>query len=437
MSPDAMTETAASQQIPTVRRTLVLPALLGVISAALASVFIVIVDEGQILLFERVPAAVGLEDTPWWWMTIVLIIGALIVMLARRLPGATGQGPLTGFHFDVPPRQAVSVLLAAFGTLAFGIALGPEAPLIVLGSAAGALLMAKATPMQRRAAMLLGGTAAIGAVFGNPFVTGFMVLELAAMGMLPAAAILPTFVALAGGYLTQIGINNLSGFGIHPLTVPGLPTYDSIQVRDLVFAIIVAIAAAIVAAVVREVAASVDRSFASRWAAPLVGSIITAVVLGIAMAAFEIPVDQVLFSGSSGMATLVEETSIVTVVAVLVAKSVAYAAALGTGFRGGPIFPATFLGVAVGVLAGLVITIVPVTPLVAAGIAATAAVMTRLPATSALLAALLIGGGAAVAPVAIIGAAVGIVIRLSADRWVTRRPSTSTATTGLDASAPR
>ena len=121
-----------------------------------------------------------------------------------------------------------SVLLAALATLIFGFALGPEAPLIVLGTAVGAILMRKADPKARAAVMLLGGAAAIGAILGNPFVTGFMLLEFAAIGVLPSMLIVPVFVALATGYLVQLGIAGLPGFGTHSLAVPGLPAYTSV-----------------------------------------------------------------------------------------------------------------------------------------------------------------------------------------------------------------
>ncbi|MFM7551867.1 MAG: chloride channel protein, partial [Actinomycetota bacterium] len=86
-----------------------------------------------------------------------------------------------------------SILVAALGTLVFGFALGPEAPLIILGTALGAIVVRRGEDQARQLAMLLGGVAAIGAVFGNPFITAFMVLEFAALGLMPALALVPAF----------------------------------------------------------------------------------------------------------------------------------------------------------------------------------------------------------------------------------------------------
>lgn len=398
-------------------RLIALAVALGVLGAAAASVFMEIVALGQEYLFTSLPQQLGMNDLPAWFAAILLLIGAGIVILARRLPGSTGPGPLTGFHFDLPVASAPSVLLAALGTLIFGFVLGPEAPLIVLGSVIGALAMRGRASDQVRAGQLLGGAAAIGAVFGNPFITGFMLLEFAAFGLMPAAVVPAVLVALGSGYAMQVGVLGLTGLGTHSLAVPGLPTYDTIGVGDLAAGLVVAMIAGAIAIGVRSAALVIDRQAESRRSLALVGAaLVTALALAIAQLAGASPV-MVLFSGNTGMAGLVAQTSLTLVLVVLVTKGIAYAAALGGGLRGGPIFPATFLGVAVAIGASLVLDGVPSTPLVAAGIAATAAGITRLPATSAILGAILVGGsGAAVAPFAILGAIVGLLLRQAVDR---------------------
>jgi len=302
-------------------------------------------------------------------------------------------------------------------TLVFGFVLGPEAPLIVLGSAIGAILGRKADPQARMAMMFLGGAAALGAVLGNPFVAGFMILEFAAMGMVPVMLIAPAMLALACSYLAQIGIWNLPGLGEHGLAVPGMPPYPSVQPWDIAIAILVAIVGGALAIAARQGALRFERFSTKRATVALyMAAAATAVVLLVAQNGFDIAQNQILFSGNTGMGQLVQETSILAVVVIVIGKAIAYAVALGGGFRGGPIFPATFLGVAVGVLAVLILPTDSVSAMAAAGIGATAAAMLRLPATAALLGAVLIGGaGGAITPFAIIGAVIGYVIRVAAD----------------------
>ena len=400
-------------------RLLVIAVIVGIVGAIGATAFLYAVHELQHAAFSSVPEALGIDGAPWWWTGIMLLIGATIVLIAQRLPGHTGASPLTGFHFDNPLKIVPGILLAAIGTLVFGIALGPEAPLIVLGSALGVLLLRRTRNEQAiKAGGFLGGTAAIGAIFGNPFITAFMILEFAAFGVAPSFLILPVLVALGASYLVQIGLWNIPGVGVHSLTLPDLPAYDSIHPGDLVVAALVAIVAGIVTVTAREVALRYEGIAKSRPAIALYATaIITTIGVLIAVEGFGATNDEILFSGQTGMPQLIAETSLGLVIVILLVKLVAYSTALGGGFRGGPIFPATFLGVGVAVAGSLIFPEVSVSALAAAGIAAGSAAMIKLPATSALLGLLLISGaGAAIAPFAILGAVVGLIVRLIAER---------------------
>jgi H+/Cl- antiporter ClcA len=220
------------------------------------------------------------------------------------------------------------------------------------------------------------------------------------------------------------------------LAVPGLPAYTEILPGDLFFGFVVAVVAAVVAVAARETAVLVDRVAARRAVPVLFGAaIVTALIVLIAQGGFDIDVNQILFSGNAGMSELIQQTSVSVVIVILVGKALAYAVALGGGFRGGPIFPATFLGVAAAVLVTLIIPDASVTPLAAAGIAASAGAMLKLPATSALLGAVLVSsGGADVAPFAIFGAIVGLIVRLAVDKKLGVRAAAG-ATTPTQASS--
>lgn len=405
-------------------RAFVLAIGIGFVAAAGGSVLLELIHLGERFFYRDLPDAFGWDELPLWWIALMLFLGASIVAVAQRLPGRSGMSPLTGFHFDTPPREAASILLAALGTLIFGFVLGPEAPLIILGTTIGALTARRMDSQTARLAMLIGGVAAIGAVFGNPFVTAFMILEFVALGAMPAVTMLPLFVALGSGYLTQVGIGAWDGFGVHPLAVPNLPSYDTIAVGDLLVALMAAIAAAIVAAIARELAERCDQWGRRRSTVmPFAGATVVVGLLMFAVLAVDLDPALILFSGQGeSMSTLIGESSIGIVVAIIAIKGVAYAVSLGSGFRGGPIFPATFLGVGVGVLFSLLFAGDSVSPLAAAGIAATATVMTRLPFTSGMLAVLLIGGaGMDIAPFAIIGAVVGFAIRQFLDSHLRER----------------
>ena len=88
-----------------------------------------------------------------------------------------------------------------------------------------------------------------------------------------------------------------------------------------------------------------------------------------------------LFSGQASLPSFVAEDSAKIILILLVAKGCSYAISLGCGFRGGLVFPATFLGVALMTLGVIWFDFAP-TVAVAAGTAAGMAAMTRMLVTS-------------------------------------------------------
>ena len=83
----------------------------------------------------------------------------------------------------------------------------------------------------------------------------------------------------------------------------------------------------------------------------------------------------------------------------------AYVISLASGFRGGPIFPALFLGIGLAAFAVELLDLSP-TLAIAIGAAAGMAAQTRLVVTSMLFAALLVGSSAADAITAVVLATV-------------------------------
>ena len=384
---------------------------------------------GTDFIWEWLPAQLGLAEVPWWWVMLFLLIGALLIIAAWRLGEGMGS-PLDGFHFDIGPSRALAALSVAMATLIFGGVLGPEAPLIVCGTVIGGLVTRNKGPQIQQLGMVLGGMAAIGTILGNPFIAAFMVLEFAAMGAMPRQILIPLFMALASGYLVLTGIGPFAGLGTLDLAVPGLTEVDTLTFVDLFVGVGVAILAAIAVLISRQVGYAVQKIAKARPAPTIIGAALAIGALAsIVMVVFDQPYFMVPFSGETAMPTLLAETSAVAALAIFVAKALAYGISLGGGFRGGPIFPATFVGVGVGVFVGLIITSSPMSALVVTGIAASCAAMLKLPFSSGMLA-LVIGAGAGmvVTPLAIIGAVVGVLLRLAYDK-ATHHEATAPAST--------
>ena len=105
------------------------------------------------------------------------------------------------------------------------------------------------------------------------------------------------------------------------------------------------------------------------------------------------------------LAAVIGEDSTKIIVVLLVAKFLAYGVSLGCGFRGGPIFPAIFLGIA---LASLTVVWFDVSPTLAVSVSTAAgmAAQTRLIVTPVLLSTLLVGSqGLDTVPAAVLATA--------------------------------
>jgi chloride channel protein, CIC family len=77
----------------------------------------------------------------------------------------------------------------------------------------------------------------------------------------------------------------------------------------------------------------------------LVGGLIVG-VLAVVADALGADSQDVLFSGQASVPALVAEGSPGVVFILLAAKAITCAVSLGSGFRGGPVFPAVFIGIA-------------------------------------------------------------------------------------------
>jgi H+/Cl- antiporter ClcA len=114
---------------------------------------------------------------------------------------------------------------------------------------------------------------------------------------------------------------------------------------------------------------------------------------------------EILFSGQSAIPDLIAEGSTGVLLSILALKALAYAVSLGCGFRGGPIFPAIFLGTGIASFAHVWFGTSP-TLAIAVGAAAGLAAQTRFILTAMVFAALLVGSqGIDATPAAVLSAA--------------------------------
>ena len=403
-------------------RLVLLGALIGIPAALVAALFLALVHTGENWLWDDLPTSMGYASPPWFLVLGLPTLGGVLVLLVRRfLPGDGGHSPLDGIGGGVRPlSHAPGIALAALATLAFGEVLGPEAPLIALGSATGvaATVLVKVQAREKDVLGTAGSFSAVSALFGGPLVAGMLLLE-GAVGLGAAAipVLLPGLVAAALGYVLFIGLGDWGGLNTTSLRIPDLPAYDGTHITDLLIAIVIGVLLALVMFAVRRLATALrERAKAGAMGLMLVGGGLAVGLLSLAAGALGADRQDVLFSGQSAIPEVVAETSGATIVVLLLAKGVAYAICLGVGFRGGPVFPAIFLGIAMAMLAVVWLDVSP-TLAVAVGAAAGMAAATRLVFSALLFALLLVGGGGLdAAPAAVLAVAAAWITTAALDR---------------------
>ena len=410
-----------------------LGALIGVPAALVAALFLAFVHDLEHWLWSDLPDRLGHSSPPWYLVVGLPLVGAFVVLVARRfLPGDGGVSPLLGLQGEKPPpiSHAPGIAIAAVGTLSFGAVLGPEMPLIALGMIVGLLVgpILRLGETERAILAGAGGFSAISALFGGPIVGGVMMVEsgAAGLGASLAPALLPGFVAAATGYVVFIGFGSWGGLGTPGLAEPGLPPYQGTHIYDLILAVVVGVVTAIIVTVVRRLAHRVaDLPRPELPVVLLAGGLAVGILAEVADLLGANSQD-VLFSGQASVPGLVAENSAKIVLVLLLFKGLAYAISLGCGFRGGPIFPAIYLGIAVIAFPVVWFDISP-TVAVAIGAAAGMAAMTRLLLTPMLFAALLVGlEGVDTVPAAVLAASSAWLAMRAIDR---RDEETSPAAT--------
>ena len=401
---------------------LVLAAIIGAPISAIAYFFLALVSKLQGWIFTDLPRGLGFHAEPLWWpVPPLLLAGILVSLTIRYLPGRGGRSPADGFKAGEGPPSPIElpgIVLAALATLSLGVVLGPESPLIALGGGLGvcALRLAKRDAPARTSAVVAaaGSFAAVSTLLGSPLLGAFLLMEASGLGgAMLELVLVPGLLAAGVGSLVFTGLDGWTGLGTFSLAIRHLPPVGSPTGAEFLWALAIGVMAALLGPAIRRLGLVLRPHVERRilLVTPTAGLAVAG--LGVAFAAATGKgSSEVLFSGQSALGPFIAKSASYTVGALLlllVCKGLAYGVSL-SAFRGGPTFPAMFLGAA----GGVALSHLPGLPLidgVAMGIGAMTVVMLRLPLTSVLLATLLLASdGLAVMPLAIVAVVVAYVL---------------------------
>ncbi len=406
---------------------LLIAAVVGLAVSLIAWCFVELVYQLQQELYHHLPAALGYQHGPplWWSLPILGIAGLLAALAITRLPGDGGHVPAGGLKVGGAPTQPIElpgIMLAGLISIGMGLVIGPEAPLIALGAGLGVAIV-KLARRQAPSQLLLvvgaaGSFAALSFVFSSPIIAAIILIEATGLGKSRLPIILiPGLVGAGIGSLVSVGMGSFTGlsssaYALAPLSLPAFPHPTA---GNFGWTIALALVIAIVAHLIRTGGLLTHRLVKPRplLLLPVCGLAVS----GLAIAFSQVSgkgVNEVLFSGQDALPGLVSASgkwSLSAIALLIVFKGLGYSLSLGA-FRGGPTFPAIFLGAAGGIMASHLPGF-PLAAAVAVGIGAGTVAILRLPLSAVVVATLLTGNaGAGVTPLTIIGVVVAYLATL-------------------------
>jgi len=401
-------------------------AIAGVVVSLAAWCFLELVNQIQRGVYVHLPSDLGYHHGPplWWSLPVLALAGLIIAFAIERLPGGGGHIPADGLSTAGGPPLPVDlpgVILAAFATIGLGLVLGPEAPLIALGSGLGALtirLARRDAPPQVVTVLAAAGSfAAASFLFQSPLIAAVIMIEVIGLGGPKLTLVLlPGLLAAGIGSLVSVGLGSWTGLSTSAYalgSVEGLAKFARPDIADFGWTLALALAVGLVCVLLLRGGRRAERIVAARRFALLPAGALIVAALAIAFQQITgKPFQEVLFDGQSSLPGLVTQAgtwSIGTLTLLIVFKGIAYSISLGS-FRGGPTFPALFLGAVAGLMAGQLPGFA-ITPAIAVGMAAATAAVLRLPLSAIVIAAVLTAGsGAGSGPLVIVGTIVAYMV---------------------------
>ncbi len=356
----ATTGTAASPPLTQKREFWVLmgyAVLLGVFGALAGLVFMGVVRVGGNWYADAHPGWFGGH---WWWVAVTAVAGAVVGLL-RRLLHLPDQMPsliddLTAGHVEGTLVPGIVVVSAV--SLIGGASLGPEKALGSLGGgAAGWIARRRGLGDEDSSATTLTGFAgAYGGLFSATVIVVMLILE----------------VARPGGHRftkTLVGgiVASSVSFGIY-FAIAGSVFLDAYQVPRYAFhdwQLLAAVPLGLFAAIVVTALAVAVRLAASLFGRLKLPGIATSALGGLLFGIVGVVLPLTMFTGSAQLKTVVSDAGALgagVVVATMIAKMLTFAISQESGFIGGPIFPALFIGGTAGIVVHMVIPAVPVGP---------------------------------------------------------------------------
>ena len=354
---------------------LAIPALIiGIVSSLVLIVVMKVASVLQTMLWTALPAQVGISvDSPAWIIMMLTLTGVAVGLVIRFSPGHAGPDPALEPLIGAPvaPAALQGLIIALIIGLAGGVSLGPEHPIMAVNIGLAVYLGSRILP--RVGALdwtILASAGTIGALFGTPVAAALIFSQTLSSNndvQLWDKLFAPLMAAAAGALTTSLFFN--------PHFSLSLPHYGQMQIADIFSGAVV-------------VAIAIELGMIAVWCLPRLHRLVHklkhpvlilgvgGLILGILGA---IGGKVTLFKGLDEMQQLAfsQVFSVSDYLLFALIKLAALVMAAACGFRGGRIFPAVFVGVALGLMLHEHVDAVPAAITVSCSILGLVLVVTR------------------------------------------------------------
>lgn len=359
-------------------RTMLLLAFPAVIIGVATSLILIVVMKIaavlQTLLWRSLPSVFSVSaDSPLWIILMLTLTGVAVGLVIRYSPGHAGPDPATEPLIGAPVQLNClpGLLIALVLGLAGGVSLGPEHPIMSVNIALAVMLGARFFP--RVSALewtILAAAGTLGALFGTP-VAAALIFSQTLNGNNDAPLwdrlFAPLLAAAAGSLTTSLFF--------HPHFSLPIPHYQQMRLVDIFSGAVVA-ALAIAVGMVAVWCLPRLHALMHRLKHPVLILGAGGFLLGLLGVAGG-PIT--LFKGLDEMQQLTFSQTLTGADFMLIAavKLAALVIASASGFRGGRIFPAVFVAVALGLMLHAHVDAVPAAITVSCAILGLVLVVTR------------------------------------------------------------
>jgi len=395
---------------------------LGIFGACAALLFMGVVGLGNDWYTASDPDWFGGH---WWWVAVTVAAGGVVGLL-RRLTHLPADIPslvddLEQAHVDL--RVVPGVVAVSAASLIGGASLGPEQALGSMGGGAAEWVARRRglDDEDVEVTTLAGFAGAYGGLFSSTVIVVMLILEVARPGGQRMAKTLAATI-----------VSSSVSFGVY-FVVAGAFFLDAYQVPSYAFKdwqLLAGIGLGLFSAVVVLLLGVVMRLAKGIFGRLEVPAVVLPVIGGLLFGVVGVILPLTMFTGSNQLKNVLATGGTLGtgfLAAVLVAKILTFAVSEASGFVGGPIFPALFIGGTAGVLVHQVFPDLPLGLTFTCMLAAVPGALVSAPFALVLLAAFVSQVGALqTAPILIAVITAFLAVESVKYVLITRRQSTST-----------